>query len=54
MSRKHDSASHVWTRDPRNYWDHCKVCGIVRRKEDKNSLCNGPTRLRPMEEVHRG
>ena len=23
----------------------CKVCGIVRRKDDKNKPCKGPTRI---------
>jgi len=27
----------------------CRDCGIVRRADDKNGPCKGPTRLRPME-----
>ena len=27
----------------------CAICGIVRRAGDKNKLCKGPMRLRPME-----
>lgn len=30
---------------------YCKVCGIVRRRDDKNKPCKGPTKLRPLERV---
>lgn len=47
-------AKHIWTTDMRWTWQFCKVCGIVRRADEKNKPCKGPTKLRPMEGINRG
>lgn len=31
----------------------CRVCGIVRRRDDKNTPCKGPTRIGPRGEGNR-
>lgn len=32
----------------------CRVCGIVRRRDDKNTPCKGPTRVGPRGEAAYG
>ena len=42
---------HQWT-EPNNVvpWEHCRVCGIIRRRDDKNLPCKGPVRIGPRRE----
>jgi hypothetical protein len=44
-----NSRDHVWV--PANQtisWEHCSVCGIVRRADDKNSKnCKGTPKVGP-------
>ena len=49
--------NHEWiwrVLSPTQVLEVCTVCGIVRRTDDKNNSCKGPTKLRPMEEVIHG
>jgi hypothetical protein len=49
---KEGLGKHDWIRRQRpsgGTWEACKVCGVIRRNDDKNSPCKGPTRMRKME-----
>lgn len=39
--------THVWFRPDLGgrSWESCRVCGIVRRADDKNSPCKGPSKI---------
>lgn len=43
--------THDWQLTAHRAWEFCKTCGIVRRADDKNSPCKGPTRMREMEKA---
>lgn len=39
---------HQWVEGNRVVpWEHCYVCGIIRRRDDKNSPCKGFVRIVP-------
>lgn len=38
---------HQWFTYGRLNWECCRVCGIVRRKDGKNSPCKGPVAVGP-------
>lgn len=44
---------HDWFKPSRQQagypWTICRICGVVQRRDGKNQLCKGPTKLRPME-----
>ena len=41
---------HEWFTYGRLNWECCRVCGIVRRKEGKNSPCKGPVSVGPRQQ----
>ena len=41
--------SHRWEKRPELKWETCAECMMVRRADDKNGPCKGPSKLRPME-----
>lgn len=43
--------NHIWIQHTSDSYETCKVCGIVKRRDGKNSLCKGPTKLRKMETI---
>ena len=38
---------HEWFTYGRLNWECCRVCGVVRRKDGKNSRCRGPVSVGP-------
>lgn len=36
---------HVWAKEPGWAWEACRVCGVVRRADDRNLPCRGPVKL---------
>jgi hypothetical protein len=42
---------HIWIQHTHVSYETCKTCGIVRRRDDRNGPCKGPTRLRKMETI---
>lgn len=42
--------AHQWVRPTGFKWDFCAVCGFVRRADDKNKPCRGPSRVGPRGE----
>lgn len=46
---KDTSGEHEWFTYGRLNWECCKVCGIVRRIDGKNSPCKGPSPVGPRD-----
>lgn len=44
---KRPPLSHQWFWPKGIRWECCKVCGIVRRADDKNGPCKGPVKIGP-------
>lgn len=42
---------HDWFTYGRLNWECCRVCGIVRRKDGKNSPCRGPVSVGPRDKA---
>lgn len=40
---------HVWFKPKFMNYECCKLCGVVRRKDNKNKPCRGPVKMRPPE-----
>lgn len=46
-----EGREHEWFTYGRLNWECCRVCGIVRRKDGKNSPCKGPVFVGPRDGV---
>lgn len=44
---KGESQGHRWVAYDELPWDICKVCGVVRRRDNNNSQCKGPVKVKP-------
>ena len=42
-------ATHKWQPVHHRNYECCRVCGIIRRADRKNSACKGTTKMRPLE-----
>lgn len=47
MTNPENANGHVWVPpDKLVRWHHCRVCGIIKRYDGKNSLlCKGPAKV---------
>lgn len=44
-SEKPDTKGHRWERLAQDDYDHCGICGYVRRHDDGNKPCRGPVSI---------